>query len=149
MFESTLFPLVLTCLLRPSLGTGDTYALRELAAEGLRYLLKHATDDVAHQRACNTLVATLTSPSSTLASVYGSICGLAVMGRDVFEPVFMPLLGTITSALENVVTVAHHAGPHESRGVEDDVVRLSCVIERALRDCGLYENDRDLVDVVL
>lgn len=152
VFEDTILSIILTCLLAPNLGCGDTHALRQVAADILfSFLMFTSNDNDVYKRVCNTLCATLTDRHSTLETIYGSIMGLAVINPSAFRSHFLPHMPHLLHALEQLLSstsqlpVSHDV----SHGLQCTITKLSYAIQRAMlvTHCVLPENE--IIDVNL
>lgn len=148
-FEEAVIEIVLTCLLATSLGQGDVYALRELAAETLRMYLVHVADDYVRRKVNNTLVTTLTDSKATLGCLFGAVIGLGAMGRQEFEQSVIPRIPRLITALENLSSVAAKVDPSKSGHIITDIVFLCQAIERCMHLCGLVWWERDFINIGL
>lgn len=149
IFEDTVLTTVLTCLLAQNLGRGDVHSLRALAAQVLQSFICNVADHYVRRRVCNTLHAALVDSQATLGSIYGAILGLAVMGRYVFEPMFMPLCPLLIDKLHDVLRLSKLAPIDAADAVQRDIVYLCNAIEAALNKCQLLHTETQLLDVML
>lgn len=127
---------LLTCLLGRRLGRGDHWSLRDNAAFVLEEAFRLHPDPVCCGRTAKTLVAVLTDKHSPLESIYGSIRGLASLGRDVFQLQFLPHLPALLIGLERA------AGANDELEGDDKAV----VDEKISLVCQAIEETADLAD---
>lgn len=151
-FEDTISSIILTCLLAPDLGRGDTYALRHAAADVLFSFLNYAADHHRiHQRVCNTLCDILTDSHSTLETIYGSALGLSTVDPNVFQSHFLSHMGHLLDVLEqslNSISQLHKS--HDlSFSLYCAITHLSFAIQRTmLVTCYLVPHDA-MVEIIL